>query len=133
MPVMPYGHNPQAGTLWLQAEILYDLQDLLNLDAGPASAAPSSGLDALGSSSFGDAFGAAPSASASPPAFPTVTAFAKDGISVSFAFAKPPGQPNITDITATYTNSDAAPVTSFSLQVRSDPCRFEPCGGCDGF
>jgi hypothetical protein len=120
------------GTHWVQAENLNDLQDLLNLDAGPASAAPSSGLDAFGSSLFGDAFGAAPSASASPLAFPSATAFAKDGISVSFAFAKPPGQPNVTDITATYTNSDAAPVTGFSLQVRSDPRRFKPRGNCDG-
>ncbi len=94
------------------------LQDLLNLGAGPPSAAPaasSSGFDPLGSlsdSSFG-----APAAASSAPAFPTITAFSKDGISVSFAFSKPPGQPNVTDITATYTNSDTAPVTGFSLQV----------------
>ena len=92
------------------------MQDLLNLDAGPPSAAPagpSGSFDALGG--LGDAFGAAAPASA--PSFPAITAFSKDGVSVSFAFSKPPGQPHVTDITATYTNSDAAPVSGFSLQV----------------
>lgn len=100
------------------------MQDLLNLDSGPSSAAApaaatSGGFDALGS--FGDSFGGSSTATSSPE-FPTVTAFSKDGISVSFAFAKPPGQPNVTDITATYTNSDAAPVSGFSLQVRAFFC-----------
>ena len=94
------------------------VQDLLNLGAGPPSAAPaasSSGLDPLGS--LGDSSFGAPLAPSSAPAFPTITAFSKDGISVSFAFRKNPGQPSVTDVTATYTNSDAAPVTGFSLQV----------------
>lgn len=106
------------------------MQDLLNLDAGlpsAASAASSSGFDPLGSlsdSSFG-----APPAQSSAPAFPTITAFSKDGISVSFAFSKPLGQPNVTDIIATYTNSDAAPVTGFSLQVphQLPACNVSPC------
>ena len=92
------------------------MQDLLNLDAGPPSAAPagpSGGFDALGG--LGDAFGSAAPAPTS--FFPAVTAFSKDGVSVSFAFSKPPGQPHVTDITATYANSDAAPVSGFSLQV----------------
>lgn len=94
------------------------VQDLLNLGGGAPSAAPaasSSGFDPLGSLSD-SSFGAPPAAS-SAPAFPTITAFSKDGVSVSFAFSKPPGQPSVTDISATYTNSDAAPVTGFSLQV----------------
>ena len=92
------------------------MQDLLNLDAGPPSTAhagTSGGFDALGG--LGDAFGSAAPASA--PSFPPITAFSKDSVSVSFAFSKPPGQPHVTDITATYTNSDAAPVSGFSLQV----------------
>ena len=95
---------------------VYIVQDLLNLDAGPPSAAPagpSGGFDALGG--LGDAFGSAAPAPA--PSFPAITAFSKEGVSVSFAFSKPPGQPHVTDITATYTNSDAAPVSGFSLQV----------------
>ena len=113
------------------------LQDLLNLGAGDSSAAPaasSSGFDPLGSLS--DASFGAPTAAE---AFPAITAFSKDGVSVSFAFSKPPGQPNVTDITATYTNSDAAPVTGFSLQVRQpsmvsslkDSARGEMQDGCD--
>lgn len=56
---------------------------------------------------------AAPAASA----FPPITVFDKDGVRIGFAFAKPPGQPAATDITATFTNSGAAPVSGFSLQV----------------
>ena len=105
-------------SLELAERIFWLVQDLLNLGAGPPAAAPaasSSGynpLSSLSDSSFG-----APPAQSSAPAFPTITAFGKDGICVSFAFSKPPGQSNVTDITATYTNSDAAPVTRFSLQV----------------
>ena len=94
------------------------MQDLLNLGAGPPSGAPaasSSTFDALGS--LGDSSYGTSSAQSSAPAFPPITAFSKEGINVAFAFSKPPGQPNVTDITATYTNSDAAPVTGFSLQV----------------
>ena len=108
--------------------LLMASQDLLNLGAGAPSAAhtaSSSGFDPLGSlgeSSFG-----APPAASSAPAFPTITAFSRDGISVTFAFSKPPGQPGVTDISATYTNSDATPVNGFSLQVRQFPCLLLLC------
>ena len=112
---IPAGHSMLLRT---NMTLLALVQDLLNLGGGPPSAAPaasSSGFDPLGS--LGDSSFGAPPAPSSPPAFPTITAFSKDGISVSFAFSKPSGQPNVTDVAATYTNSDAAPVTGFSLQV----------------
>ena len=39
------------------------------------------------------------------PAFPSITAWEKDGIRVAFDFSKPSGQPAVTDITATYTTA----------------------------
>ncbi|BDA45799.1 AP-1 complex subunit gamma-1 [Coccomyxa sp. Obi] len=86
--------------------------DLFGLGSAPAqAAAPAS--DPL--ADLGASF-AVPAAAAAP-AFPPVTVFDKDGVRIGFAFSKPPGQPATTDITATFTNSGAAPVTGFSLQA----------------
>ena len=51
------------------------------------------------------------------PTFPSITAWEKDGLRVAFDFSKPPGQPAVTDITATYTTASGA-VSDFTLQVR---------------
>lgn len=51
------------------------------------------------------------------PSHPTITVFDKHGIVVSFSFAKPAGQPEVTHITATYINNGVTPVTDFNLQV----------------
>jgi len=51
------------------------------------------------------------------PAFPSITAWEKDGLRVAFDFSKPPGQPAVTDITATYTTASGE-VSDFTLQVR---------------
>ena len=51
------------------------------------------------------------------PAFPPITAWEMDGIRVAFEFSKPPGQPAVTDITATYTTASTA-ASDFTLQVR---------------
>ncbi len=79
--------------------------------AAPASIAPDP--LALLDASFGSS---APAPQ--PSAFPTVTVFQKDGISITLAFSKPAGQPATTDITASFTNSGASQVTGFALQVR---------------
>lgn len=55
-----------------------------------------------------------------PPAQSTIpprTVYDKDGVSVVFAFSKPGGPPNLTDITATYRNSSDRTVSDFSLQA----------------
>ncbi|KAK9904228.1 hypothetical protein WJX75_007294 [Coccomyxa subellipsoidea] len=84
--------------------------DLFGLGDTPAPAAAAAS-DPLADFGFG-----AP-APAAAPAFPPITVFDKDGVRVGFAFTKTPGQPALTDITATFTNSGAAPVTGFSLQA----------------
>ena len=80
---------------------------------GGGAAAPQPGAPVA--ADFGDMFGA-PAPAAAAPAFPSVTAWEKDGLRIAFDFGKPPGQPAVTDITATYTTSGAA-VSDFSLQV----------------
>ena len=74
----------------------------------PAAAAYSNGFD--------DMFGAAAPAAVEVRTFPSVTAWEKDGLKIAFDFSKPPGQPAVTDIVATYSTSGAA-VSDFSLQV----------------
>ncbi len=69
-----------------------------------------------------DLFGAPAPAAApapAPAAFPPVTAFERDGVRAELAFRKPPGAPGQTEVTATYTNAGAAPVTGFALQARA--------------
>lgn len=68
-----------------------------------------------------DLFGApVPTAAPQPaaPAFPSIPVFNTDGITITFAFSKPAGNPQVTDIEATFVNAGLAPVTDFSLQVR---------------
>ena len=95
------------------------MQDLFGLGDTPAPAAAAAS-DPLADFGFG-----AP-APAAAPAFPPITVFDKDGVRVGFAFTKTPGQPALTDITATFTNSGAAPVTGFSLQVCKRHPKFWP-------
>ncbi len=67
-----------------------------------------------------DLFGAPASARDVPaaPAFPPITAWEKDGLRVGFEFSKPPGNPQATEIVATYTNSGSETASDFTLQVR---------------
>lgn len=51
------------------------------------------------------------------PAYPTIMAFSKGGVSVTFSFSKPPGNLATTDIQAMYQNSNPVPVTDFNLQA----------------
>jgi hypothetical protein len=95
------------------------VQDLFGLGDTPAPAAAAAS-DPLADFGFG-----AP-APAAAPAFPPITVFDKDGVRVGFAFTKTPGQPALTDITATFTNSGAAPITGFSLQVCKRHPKFWP-------
>jgi hypothetical protein len=85
--------------------------------ANGGSAAAQSGGDG---GSFDDLFGA-PAAPAAAPAFPSITAWEKDGVRVALDFSKPPGQPAVTDITATYTTASSA-ISDFTLQAR-DGCQ----------
>eukprot|EP00877_Chromochloris_zofingiensis_P004784 jgi/Chrzof1/14306/Cz08g32120.t1 len=84
-----------------------DLLDLLG-DAGPAPG-QSTAADSLGNLLGGTTTTA--------PSHPTITVFDKHGIVVSFSFAKPAGQPEVTHITATYINNGVTPVTDFNLQA----------------
>lgn len=95
-------------------------QDLLGV-AGPgppaAAAASSSGApDPLAALGFGAA-AQPPQQQGTPPQHAPVTVFDKDGVSVRFAFVKPPGRPDAVDINATYSNAGPSPVTGFTLQV----------------
>ena len=88
--------------------------DLLAMLGGATGSSPATGMPpAIGD--IDDMFGA-PAPVPAVPAFPSVTAWEKDGLKIVFEFGKPAGQAAITDITTTYTTS-GAPVTDFSLQV----------------
>ena len=52
--------------------------------------------------------------------FPPVQAYRHErtGVSITFAFMKPPGAEDLTEVTATYVNPGPTPVTQFNLQVR---------------
>lgn len=69
---------------------------------------------------FSDLLGTGGATAASQPSFPSITAFEKDGILVTFSFSKSQQQPATTDITATYSNNSDQLITDFSLQV--GPC-----------
>lgn len=107
-----------------------DAQDLFGVAGpGPSSTTPSSdGYDSLAGLGFGAAQlpPAAGGQQGTPTSYPSVTVFEKDGVSVSFAFAKPPGQPGAVDIAATYSNAGPSPVTGFTLQVHQSLCRVAP-------
>ncbi len=64
---------------------------------------------------------AAPTAAASSAAFAPITAYSGHDVVAQFAFSKA-GPANEVDITATYTNRNATPVTDFVLQARTRPC-----------
>jgi AP-1 complex subunit gamma-1 len=51
------------------------------------------------------------------PSFPSITAYQKNNIAVTFAFTKTPGQPHLTTITGTYVNHGGDSVADFSLQA----------------
>ncbi|KAK9830950.1 hypothetical protein WJX81_001389 [Elliptochloris bilobata] len=96
-----------------------DALDLLSmLDApAPAAKAPAA-QDPLADLFTAPAAPAQPAAPApAPAALPSVTAFERDGVRAVLAFRKPPGAPAHTEVTATYTNAGAAPVTGFTLQA----------------
>lgn len=61
-----------------------------------------------------------PSSSPTPPVPTTYqrVVFNKEGVSIAFAFSKPPGQPAVTDISASISNNGSATVAGFVLQVR---------------
>lgn len=97
------------------------MQDLLNLglDNSTVQQQPSGVAGSIVSDPLAlldDSFGSTTPA-AQPLSFPTVTVFEKDGISITFAFSKPAGQPALTDIIATFNNSGGSQITGFALQV----------------
>ena len=69
------------------------------------------------SGAFDDLLGG-PSSSAASPSFPNIVAWQKDGITVNFSFSKPAGQPEVTQIEGSYSNTSDAAISDFSLQVR---------------
>lgn len=102
--------------------------DLLDLLGGGLSAAPAAAINPVA------AYGAPPSsvhmdplasfmdapavpAPAPSSAFAPIVAWQKNGITVNFAFTKNPANPALTEITATYTNSTAAPINDFVFQA----------------
>lgn len=87
-----------------------DLMDLLG--GGPVAAAPaasSGGLDDL----LGGSMGAPQSGSG----IPSITAWAKNGISVQFAFSKNPSMPSVLEILLSATNSNPSPAENFMFQI----------------
>jgi hypothetical protein len=92
------------------------VQDPLgSLFGAPPAATSSAPLSA-------DMFGAPPAATLAA-GFPPVQVFDKDGINVTFEFTKAAGNPQVTDIDATYSNSGPSPVTEFTLQVGREALR----------
>jgi hypothetical protein len=127
LPFAGVSGHLQVGSTMAEVLAANAVQDLLNLGGPAPSAAAPSAADPLAALGFG------PAAAAPPAAFPSVTVFQKDGVSITFAFAKPPGAPGQTDITATYTNSGPAPVTGFTLQVGPlHPRHMQPAATATG-
>lgn len=80
----------------------------------PTAAAPEkASLDALLSGS------PTPLPAVAPPTFPSIQAYqhAASGVSVTFAFLKPPGNEALTEIVASYCNTSSTPITQFNLQA----------------
>lgn len=105
------------------------MQDLLNLglDNSTVQQQPSGVAGSIVSDPLAlldDSFGSTTPA-AQPLSFPPVTVFEKDGISITFAFSKPAGQPALTDIIATFNNSGGSQITGFALQVSILPTTFK--------
>ncbi len=94
-----------------------------------AQAAPSASQRNT-SDPFGDLTEPSPPATAAA-GWPTATVYQKNGITITFDFSKPPGNPSLTDIKATYTGTGGSPVTNFSLQVHNFPC-FPLHASCKG-
>ena len=67
----------------------------------------------LASLENGNAAAAAPA----PSAAPSITAFEKEGLRITFAFSKPVGRPEQTDVRGTYTNAGPVLMSNFILQV----------------
>lgn len=86
---------------------------LAALMGGAAPAPTPMGMDALGG--LGGGTGMAAAAPAAPP--PPFTAFSEGGLTVTFACTKPDvANPALTQVTATYTSTQAVPLMNFSLQ-----------------
>ena len=87
------------------------------IGSGSANGGPAA-VSTSGGGSFDDLFGPPAPAATAAPAFPSITAWEKDGIRIAFDFSKPPGQPAVTDITGTYTTASTA-ISDFTLQARA--------------
>lgn len=77
----------------------------------PAAAAMSNPMDF-----FGGSFSSSPAPQASPQ-FPAKVVFQQNGLSITFNYVVNPSAPTVTEISATYTNSNSTDMTGFELQV----------------
>lgn len=91
--------------------------DLLDMLGGGAPPPPVAAPAPAVQDPFAALMGDVPTPMPSSPAFAPIVAWQADGLSATFAFNKPPGQPASTEITATYTNSSTTPVSDFNLQA----------------
>ena len=125
------------------------LMDLMGGAPGPSptptpASAPAGGMGGMGGMGggaldlMGDLMGgamAAPSSAAAPApavAFPDLQAYERNGVSITFAFAKP--APNAAVVTATYKNGGAAPVSRFLVQAavpKYITLKLEPASGTE--
>ncbi|MEW5311849.1 MAG: hypothetical protein WDW38_003533 [Sanguina aurantia] len=109
------GSGPGAvgggGSRPTQAAAVDPLASLLGSSAPP----PPKPMSAQAASAASSSSSATPTPTPVP--FPSITAWQQHGCRVALSFAKPAGNPAITDITATYTNSGEGLVTDFNLQA----------------
>ncbi|MEW5304167.1 MAG: hypothetical protein WDW36_006798 [Sanguina aurantia] len=92
---------------------MIDMMDLLGSGPGAVGGGGSRPTQAAAVDPLASLLGS----SAPPPPKPIITAWQQHGCRVALSFAKPAGNPAITDITATYTNSGEGLVTDFNLQA----------------
>ena len=93
------------------------LGDLLGGGGGSPAAAPAlDPLEALMGAAAPPMTGAQP-VGGTAPQFPGICAFSKHGVQVNFSFSKPPGQPTVTDISASCTCSSPSGASGFSMQA----------------
>lgn len=109
------GDAPEQAAAAPAAPAADPLGDLLGVGsvATPPAVDP---LEALMGSAAPPMTGAAPQSSYASQ-FPSICAYSKNGVQVNFSFTKPPGQPTVTDISASCTCSSPTGATGFSMQA----------------
>mmetsp|Transcript_4683 Transcript_4683/g.9027 ORF Transcript_4683/g.9027 Transcript_4683/m.9027 type:complete len:878 (-) Transcript_4683:184-2817(-) len=98
-----------------------DLLDLFGGGGGVSSPTPAAAASPATTSNPLDFFGM-PSGGASPPPvasqqYPAAVVFQNNGLSVTFNFHINPATPNVTEVSASYTNSNASDISNFEFQV----------------